>query len=250
MANCEYCNKEHDKSFATGRFCNRKCSNGFSTKEKRKDINAKIGASIRNIIKKNGKSGFCKIKERIKIECLNCNKEIFTLRLNQKYCSINCAGNSSKSLETKQKISKIMMEHFKNGLLKGWQSRKIRSYPELFFERVLNDNDLLKKCTLEFPIKKRNLGINCNCNYFLDFYFDELKIDLEIDGKQHEIKDRKLSDTIRDKALNKIGIIVYRIKWKNPINDKNKEYIKNEINKFLIFYNKIKNEVTSAIQSE
>ena len=38
---CEYCNKEHNGSFATGRFCNRSCSNGFSTKAKRKEINEK-----------------------------------------------------------------------------------------------------------------------------------------------------------------------------------------------------------------
>lgn len=43
---CEYCLAEHDGSFATGRFCNRKCSNGFSTKAKRKEINEKVSGRM------------------------------------------------------------------------------------------------------------------------------------------------------------------------------------------------------------
>ena len=39
---CEYCNKHHDGSFASGRFCSRICSRGFSTKAKRKEINEKV----------------------------------------------------------------------------------------------------------------------------------------------------------------------------------------------------------------
>lgn len=47
MKTCEYCNKEHDGKFATGRFCNRKCSNGFSTKNKRQDINKKVSEKLK-----------------------------------------------------------------------------------------------------------------------------------------------------------------------------------------------------------
>jgi hypothetical protein len=39
--------------------------------------------------------------------------------------------------------------------------------------------------------------------------------------------------------LKKNGFIVYRIKWKNPINDINKKYIKEEIEKFIKFYNSL-----------
>ena len=64
------------------------------------------------------------------------------------------------------------------------------------------------------------------------------KIDLEIDGKQHKLEDRKKHDRIRDERLIKIGWKVYRIEWKDL--RKNKEYIKEEINKFLEWYNKNK----------
>ena len=38
MKNCENCKNEHDGSYGSGRFCSIKCSRGFSTKEKRKEI--------------------------------------------------------------------------------------------------------------------------------------------------------------------------------------------------------------------
>jgi very-short-patch-repair endonuclease len=80
------------------------------------------------------------------------------------------------------------------------------------------------------------LGLNEPYNYFLDFYFHNKKIDLEIDGKQHEYKDRKISDKKRDEALIKNGIKVYRIKWKNINTENGKRYIQDEIQKFLEFY--------------
>ena len=44
---CENCQKDHDGSYATGRFCSAKCSRGFSTKSKRKEINGKVSAKLK-----------------------------------------------------------------------------------------------------------------------------------------------------------------------------------------------------------
>lgn len=44
---CENCNKEHDGSYASGRFCCKECSKAFSTKAKRKKINEKVSASLK-----------------------------------------------------------------------------------------------------------------------------------------------------------------------------------------------------------
>lgn len=130
-----------------------------------------------------------------------------------------------------------MKIRIKEGKHKGWQSRNILSYPERFFIRVLKRNKINNFCEPNYTIKKRDLGLDDDSNYFLDFYFEEKKIDLEIDGKQYELDERKESDKNRDKILTKNEIRVYRIKWKN-INTKNgKNYIKNEIIKFLNFYN-------------
>ena len=47
------------------------------------------------------------------------------------------------------------------------------------------------------------------------------------------MKDRKESDQIRDEALIRNGYLVHRIKWKNPVNEKNRNHIKNEITRLL-----------------
>lgn len=128
-----------------------------------------------------------------------------------------------------------MKEKVKNGEHKGWQSRNILSYPEKFFIEVLKNNNLFGLCDTNYVIKKKDLGLNEEGNYFLDFYFKDKKIDLEIDGKQH--KYRIEHDIKRYEYLKNNGIIVYRIKWKSINNEKGKRYIKKEIDKFLEFYN-------------
>jgi len=44
---CEYCNKDHDGFYGSGRFCNSKCARGFSTKAKRKEINEKVSNNLK-----------------------------------------------------------------------------------------------------------------------------------------------------------------------------------------------------------
>ena len=68
---------------------------------------------------------------------------------------------------------------------------------------------------------------------FLDFYLFEYNVDFEIDGKQHD--NRQKFDQFRDETLKKHGLIVYRIKWKSINRKLGKEYIKNEIEKFISF---------------
>jgi hypothetical protein len=39
---CLYCNTEHNGTYGSGKFCSKKCACGFSTKDKRKEINEKV----------------------------------------------------------------------------------------------------------------------------------------------------------------------------------------------------------------
>jgi very-short-patch-repair endonuclease len=177
------------------------------------------------------------------INCYVCNKSLTQKQIRRKnsrkkfikksYCSNRCRSLDA-SEETNEKIRQTKLESVKNGTHKGWTSRYITSYPEKFFIEVLKNNRLEYKHN--FIISKRDLGLNDISNYFLDFYFEDKKIDLEIDGKQHSYEDRKEKDIARDKLLDNVGIKVYRIKWKNPINEANKEYLNKEIQKFLEFY--------------
>ena len=93
------------------------------------------------------------------------------------------------------------------------------------------NNNILGKCETEYHIRNNEL----NKSYFLDFYFPEKLIDLEIDGSQHNYREDQ--DRERDTFLMNKDIKVYRIKWKNINNEEGQMYIKDEIEKFLKFYN-------------
>jgi len=216
MENCENCENEHNGEYGSGRFCSSKCARGFSTKAKRKEINEKVSKSL--------------IKEKPTETCLNCNSSFKMKSKRQKYCSQKCS-RSHTTEKTKKKISESVQRRIKNGTHKGWQSRKIMSYPEKFFKKVLELNGYSNGFEINYKVKKKDLGLNCESNYFLDFYFEKYNIDLEIDGKQHDYKERKIKDLERDEALIKNGYNVYRLKWKSINNEKGKVYMKKEIEK-------------------
>lgn len=44
---CENCEIKHDSSYGSGRFCSSKCARGFSTKEKRQEINERVSKKIK-----------------------------------------------------------------------------------------------------------------------------------------------------------------------------------------------------------
>ena len=45
---CEYCNNIHDGLYGSGRFCSTKCARGFATSKNRKQINAKVSATMKS----------------------------------------------------------------------------------------------------------------------------------------------------------------------------------------------------------
>lgn len=214
---CESCNSNHDGKYGSGRFCSLKCAKGFSTKNKREEINKKVskkmrgrGAGLVSLICPNCECGF---EDRIKKK--------------RKFCSIRCARlYNGTTQETKNRLRQIMLEKVSNGTHIGWKSRKGKqpSYPEKFFMDVLDNNQI--KYEHELPCGK----------YFIDLAIEEKMIALEIDGKQHQYTDRKEKDVEKDKYLIDSGWKVYRIKWKSINNLDGKIYIKEQIESFLKFY--------------
>lgn len=232
MNTCENCGTKHEVKYGSGRFCSTKCSRGFSTKTKRKEINAKVsnkrkGSGVELLIK------VCQNPNCLKKYRIHPNKKD-----RSKFCSNLCKYSVPYSEDSKKRISESIKKRVDLRIHKGWSSRKIISYPERFFIKVLKENNI--SFEFNYKIAKKDLGINDNNNYFLDFYFPDIRLDLEIDGKQHDYADRRISDNIRDSLLEKINIIVYRIKWKSINNDLGKDNIKKEIDSFLAFYKKIK----------
>ena len=229
---CKKCFKNIEFNKRVNDFCSSKCSATYNNKLRKpysNEIKEKISLSLKNV----NKGGKKILKERVK-KCKYCNKEFVVHRNNnyvlskRKTCSDVC-NSFLKSKNSKE----IMKERVKNGVHKGWKSRNIESYPEIFFKKVLDNNNI--KYEFNKIISKRSLGLCCDANYFLDFFIIDKNIDLEIDGIQHKLEERIESDKVRNEALINNGFVVYRIEWKNINTKKGKEYIKNEIDKFLKF---------------
>lgn len=96
--------------------------------------------------------------------------------------------------------------------------------------------------------QKNSLGVQSPSCYFLDFFFPDKMIDLEIDGKQHKYKDRKQSDKVGDNLLRKSGYNIFRIEWKSINNDTGKQYIRERISEFLEFFHSTGSSAASSAQ--
>lgn len=198
---CEYCKKEHDGTYGSGRFCSDKCAKGFSTKNKR----SLISETLKKIIKEK--------YPLISKKCEKCGKEFLVKKkkINQKTCSKKCSAQLRASSEAgKKQLSKLFSDsakrRYKNGdTTIGWQSRNRMSRPEKITKNILEKEGLLFE--REFKVGK----------YFIDFVLPN-KIALEIDGKQHNYKERKEKDLEKDKFLLEQGWKIIRIPWNDNQN--------------------------------
>lgn len=96
MKICEYCKKEHDGNFGSGRFCSRSCAN---TKSHSKETRDKISKSVKNseIFKIKHKESVKRrglIRERISKTCPICNEPFIAISdkngKTKTFCSIKC----------------------------------------------------------------------------------------------------------------------------------------------------------------
>lgn len=98
------------------------------------------------------------------------------------------------------------------GTFVGWKKRtKAPSYAEQYFIDLF-ENETIIGYERDLPFGK----------WFIDFAFEDLKLAIEIDGKQHEYAERKESDIKKDLFITNNGWKIFRIKWHNPINDTNR----------------------------
>lgn len=255
---CERCGKEFiqitsEYNIRTGkasRFCSRKCANSHpkacegKTKivkcidcgrdvDVKKQTNPKLVRCDDCKLTYNNSNGIKNPNTTdvyIERKCVICGNVILPIRTKSgkysktKYCSNEC-----------RKIDKVRNGYNayecskKNGTHKPWQSRNIISYPEKFWIKVLNNNDI--KFIREYHLDKK---------YFLDFYIEVngRKIDLEIDGEQHRQEDHIKHDKLRDEYVTSLGIEVYRVPWNSINTESGKILMKEKIDTFLSFYNK------------
>lgn len=115
------------------------------------------------------------------------------------------------SIESRKKMSESAKIAFAKGIHATWKTRKkLQSYPEKYTEKKLIESGITSYVK-EFPITVRGE----KTTYFLDFYFENMCIDLEIDGGTHRFTEIKEKDKNRDEYLLSIGIQVIRIPWNN-----------------------------------
>jgi hypothetical protein len=253
---CKSCGKEFTEDYRksikskykAAAFCSEKCARSFSTKNEIKQEIYKPCKICNELVLVNKRSSIvaCNKHKQNRRDsknkrCKDCEAPIYN-RNKSGYCEKCWPKHRFESEGSRLKLSIAVNERIANRAHKGWQSRNIVSYPEQFFIGVLKNNNLEKgrDYGFNYPLPKSKLGLSSCANYFLDFYFEDVKLDLEIDGKQHEYEDRIVSDKNRDTLLKDNGYTVYRIKWKNINNDDGKAYIKEEIDKFFSFYINIK----------
>lgn len=163
--------------------------------------------------------------------CLICGKKYYALinKFGNLSFTKTCSDNCRKQLQIqrgKETAKRVMAE----GRFVGWQTRNIKSYAEIFWHKVLQNNGI--EYIAEYFLDKK---------YFLDFYIvkNGIEIDLEIDGKQHKYKDRIEHDKIRDEYIKSKGIVVYRIDWNEINSEMGSLMMKEKIDNFLDFYNNI-----------
>lgn len=230
---CEYCGKEHDGTYGSGRFCSTKCRGAFTAKMPRKHK--------RNEPKK----------------CPYCGETVFgrnalSRHKHEKHLDMIEGGKAWNKGKTKYtdprvaKASQTFKEHIKDGSITLWWTGKTHkdeskkklsdsmkkahaegrahnigqsrwnnepSYPEKWFMGVIENEFDDKLYVREFPFGR----------YSLDFAWVDKKKCIEIDGEQHQrFPEYKKRDMEKDALLCNNGWKVLRLPWKEVFSDPKK----------------------------
>lgn len=226
---CLYCGKIIDYSHRNKKFCNSSCAASYnnSLRTLSEETKQQISKTLRVHYKQEMEGKDSKYNydvHKYKLVCKICGKTFYSCRKTAKHCSPKCTMSDPEVID---KIRNRQLQHVKDGTHKGWISRNISSYPEKFWMRVLDNNNI------EY---KREFYVG---GYFLDFVIEinGKIVDLEIDGRQHI--DRKEHDAKRDTYLESLGYIVYRIDWNSINKDEGKDIMNEKIKDFLNFLNSL-----------
>ena len=85
-----------------------------------------------------------------------------------------------------------------------------KSYLEESFETWLSDNNISLKYESEYTIHNHIT----RKWYFVDYYFPEINLIVELDGKQHEKPKHKEADKLRDEyIMTHLNLNVFRISY-------------------------------------
>lgn len=209
---CEFCNKEHDGKYATGRFCSSVCARKYSSNIFKTKKNSNISKAIKNKIDLGLKVG-CVQKNNNNVIialCEICNKKyetrIYDFRLLKKTCSKLCA----KQLRIKSNIA----NNNKNtgGYRRGSGRGKSGWYRGYWCDSSYELAFVIYNIEHNIDFKRNEIGFeyiwnNKKYKYYPDFIMN---------GKFYEIKGYETNkDVVKYKSVGDDLIVLY----KNDLNN-------------------------------
>lgn len=208
MKICENCKSHHDGSYGSGRFCSIKCSRGFSTKEKRIEINSKISLKLKK-------------PDRLKdIICCVCHNT-FRGKSNRRVCSFKCLGHLGGT--TKKRNTSRM-----GGLRDGGGKSRTMEYINHLGEKMKLNSEEIKVAEildlLQLNWTRNWMGFKYtdlrgkDRKFYPDFYLIDFDCYVEYKGwvteeMKHKMKDAESKNSLRlliiygyDKRFSDMGL--------------------------------------------
>jgi very-short-patch-repair endonuclease len=195
---CKQCDTSLTYEQRHNKFCSTSCSASFYNKDRKgvaisELVKQKISASVQKFNNENPYLQYSKISF-----CCVCNSVIQNKIV--KTCSPECKSAL---------LSNNMSDRIKQNRRSNYRRDK-RSYLEESFETWLLDNNISLKYETEYTIKNHIT----QKWYFVDFYFPEINLIVELDGKQHEKPKHKEADKLRDEYITtNLNLNVFRISY-------------------------------------
>lgn len=201
---CPVCNNAIKYELRDNTYCSNSCAATATNKLRSVESHRRQGATLKKTLQTQRES-----KLPILLECEYCNTE-FTVIKKETTCSRQC-----KKKLASQRISSAMHKRialgFKPQLNRG-RGRGKQSYLERSFNDWLQINGVTEYET-EYQIKVFDDTATYVRSYFIDFYFPQLQLGIELDGTQHNSTHEY--DAERDKyILSNHGIYILRITHK------------------------------------
>lgn len=208
---CEYCNNKHNGEYGSGRFCNSKCARGFSTRNKRKEINEIISSKLYGRI----------ISPKIERECIICNIKFYTRWYSKiKTCNNKICKNLYKKKYVGPKLSKALKG--KTGGYRIGSGRSIGSYyKEQYFDssfeidvaKFLDENNIKWKRNT----KRFYYIFNNKKTYYIPDFIIKDEIFLETKGYWFGDKKQKTIEAVKQNNINWI-LLMQKEEWNKDKN--------------------------------
>lgn len=212
---CKQCNKklQETNSIIFNKFCSSSCAAKYNNKRRvrSEESKRKISKIMKGINKLNQPPPYTEIKYG---DCEWCGTPFLWNSItkgSKRFCSADC---------THKYIGKKTSIRLSNPANRINYGRGRKSYMEDTFMKWLDKNGI-KNYHMEYHIKNEEL----NKNYYVDFFFPDLNLIVELDGTQHERT--KIQDSIRDQYIKRTyNYTVLRISIHEYIKKTKMDYIK------------------------